>query len=113
MTQKPSATQSASGDALYDSIMARLEPDLTSENIDTLDEKYAGESETEYELRMERYEAAFEECDRILTMMDDGMVLAAREVQEQKHKKMLKKEAAEKAEDVSEAEAKLDSLDEE
>mgnify|MGYP001199310590 CR=1 FL=1 len=52
------------GQEVYDAIMGGIEPDLLSTNIDTLDEKYAGESEEEQAERMERYKKAFIEYQK-------------------------------------------------
>ncbi len=47
------------GQEVYDSIMREIEPDLTSDMVETLDAKYAGESEVDKNARMERYKKAF------------------------------------------------------
>lgn len=52
------------GQELFDSIMAHIEPDLTSENLKTLDQKYAGETEDETWTRKQRYELAFERYEQ-------------------------------------------------
>ena len=49
---------------VYDLIMADIEPDLLSYNIDLLDEYYAGENDEEHAERMARYEAAYAAFDR-------------------------------------------------
>lgn len=56
--------QLLSGDALYNTLMAKIEPDLTLDVIHTLDEKYANETDDERKKRAQRYEQAFEEYDR-------------------------------------------------
>jgi len=48
---------------LYDSIMREIEPDLLTTNLDTLDAKYAGESEAQKAERMQRYQAAYAKFD--------------------------------------------------
>lgn len=50
-----------SGKEVYDSIMQEIEPELTTENLDTLDEKYEGETKEESKARAERYKQAFVE----------------------------------------------------
>ena len=49
--------------ALYDTLMARIEPDLTMAAIATLDAKYANETPEKTAARMKRYEAAYEAFD--------------------------------------------------
>lgn len=51
------------GIAVYDSLMAAIEPDLLSTNIDTLNEKYKDESDEENKARCERYTHAFDAYD--------------------------------------------------
>ncbi len=47
--------------ALFDAVMAEVEPDLMRKNIDTLDVKYKDESEEAKNARAKRYEAAYQE----------------------------------------------------
>lgn len=50
---------------VYDTLMSSIEPDLLSTNIQTLDEKYKGESAEDRKARLERYVLAFmifDEC---------------------------------------------------
>lgn len=49
---------------LYDALMAKIEPELTSVVLPTLDEKYAGESEGQKAERAERYGRAFATFER-------------------------------------------------
>ena len=48
-----------SGQEVFDSIMRKIEPDLTSDAVTTLDAKYVSESEADKKARMERYKKAF------------------------------------------------------
>lgn len=69
--QSDDATPAFSAQWIYDTLMAEIEPDLTSENIVKLDEKYRDESEEDRKVRMERYTLAFEmfnECLQDLAM---------------------------------------------
>lgn len=45
-------------------LMAHIEPELTSEQSKTLAEKYKNESPEERALRKQRYDLAFERCQR-------------------------------------------------
>ena len=45
-------------------IMGKIEPELTTENLATLEEKYKGESKEDMKKRAERYKAAFLEYKR-------------------------------------------------
>ena len=53
-----------SGAELYNQIMSGIEMDLTTENMPTLDKKYAGESEEDQKVRMEKYSVAFAEYQK-------------------------------------------------
>ena len=69
--QSEDATPAYSAQWIYDTLMAEIEPDLTSENIVKLDEKYRDESEDDRKARMERYTLAFDtfnECLQDLAM---------------------------------------------
>ncbi|MBT4119813.1 MAG: hypothetical protein HOG89_03810 [Candidatus Peribacter sp.] len=60
----PIPPQLQGGAEVYNMIMGKIEPDLTSDMIDTLDEKYAGETEEEKVERMKKYAAAFIEYQK-------------------------------------------------
>lgn len=53
-----------SGEEVYNGIMGRIDPDLLTTVIPTLEEKYKGESEAERTDRLERYKKAYEEYDK-------------------------------------------------
>lgn len=63
-TGMPTPPQITGGKEVYDKIMKEIEPDLVSSVMDTLDEKYAGETEEEKAKRMQRYAAAFVEYEK-------------------------------------------------
>ena len=54
------------GDELYDLLMGKIEPDLTTKNLPGLKEKYKGESKADAASRSERYQKAFEEYEKHL-----------------------------------------------
>jgi protoporphyrinogen oxidase len=51
------------GNDIYNAIMAQIEPELLSENLASLEQKYTGESSEERAARMERYKYAFVQYD--------------------------------------------------
>ena len=65
MTDSQLTTTIPTAEDLHDAIMGAIEPDLLTSNIHTLDEKYAGESEEEKALRMERYKKAFTKYNEV------------------------------------------------
>jgi hypothetical protein len=62
-TDSPSLAPSMDGDALYDSIMSEIEPELVSANSERIAELTKDETEEERKVRAERYEKAFEVYD--------------------------------------------------
>lgn len=48
------------GRELYDIIMVEIEPELTTANLETLEDRYKGESSDEFAKRKERYALAME-----------------------------------------------------
>ena len=54
------------GDELYNLLMGGIEPDLTTDQLPLLDEKYAAETPEQAKIRAARYEKAFAEYDKQL-----------------------------------------------
>ncbi len=61
-----SALQIPSGDELYNTLMSKIDPDLTTDQLPLLDQKYAGETPEQAQVRAQRYEKAFAEYDKQL-----------------------------------------------
>jgi hypothetical protein len=59
MTTLPDPPVIPSGDEIYDSIMGKIEPELTTAELPKLAAKYKGESRAEADVRKNRYNAAF------------------------------------------------------
>lgn len=55
------------GDELYDMLMRSIEPDLTTDQIPLLDDKYKNETPEAAAVRAGRYQKAFAEYDRRLS----------------------------------------------
>jgi len=51
---------SLTGDEIYDRIMTGIEPELTTEQLPTLSEKYKDETDEQKQARADRYNAAFD-----------------------------------------------------
>ena len=51
------------GIEIYDMLMNKIEPELVSMELSSLDEKHEGETEGERKIRLERYRKAFEQYD--------------------------------------------------
>lgn len=54
------------GDELYNLLMSAIEPDLTTDQLPLLDEKYKSETPEQAKARADRYEKAFAEYDKQL-----------------------------------------------
>jgi len=112
MTQKQTLSQDEhSGLWFYDLVMADIEPDLCSSNIDRLEELYPEESKISEDARLERYENAFELFENLIKNMKDVRIEDAQEEKKKMQQKLQKQESSERSEDVSDAASKLDSFD--
>lgn len=60
-----------SGQEIYDTIMAGIDPELTTAGLETLDTKYATETEDEKAARAARYDIAFAEYDKQFQLYND------------------------------------------
>lgn len=60
----PEPPQLLDGDALYNSIMGQIEPELLSVNLEAIPTLCANETPEQRTARVTRYKAAFEEYDR-------------------------------------------------
>lgn len=107
-TQDDSQAQRDAGTWLYDFIMETIEPDLTSENVEILEEKYTYEEDFEREARLERYEKAFAEFDMNLQQINDQLALEAREEKKSIRKKVVEKEQSQREEEAEQAEHLFD-----
>lgn len=54
------------GDQLYNMLMSKIEPDLTTDQLPLLDKKYKNEMPDQAQIRAQRYEQAFAEYDKQL-----------------------------------------------
>lgn len=52
------------GDEIYDALMSKIDMELITVNIPTLDEKYKNESPADQVLRLKRYQTAYAEYDK-------------------------------------------------
>jgi hypothetical protein len=60
----PEPPRIPTGQELFDAIMGRIEPELTSTAAAQVAEKYKSETAEERKVRMQRYELAFERYDQ-------------------------------------------------
>jgi len=98
-----------SGRWLYDFLMEGIEPDLLLEEKE-LSARYADESPIDHDARMERYEKAFAEFDRVLGMVSAAMVREAQAEKSARRKKLSLREKAERTSESKSAEESLDSF---
>jgi hypothetical protein len=75
-TQDPQA-DARTALALYDTLMAEIEPELCSWELPALEERYAGETPEEHEDRMSRYELAYAVFDEAAKVLDDDVSFTA------------------------------------
>jgi hypothetical protein len=74
--KKLSQLRLLSGDALYNSLMENIEPELTLSHIHTLQEKYKDESVHDRTLRAERYKKAFKRYDEEYALHQQAWIAA-------------------------------------
>jgi hypothetical protein len=60
----PTPPKILSGQEVFDLLMQKIEPELTSEGKKHLSEKYKNETASEHAMRSARYQKAFQEYDR-------------------------------------------------
>lgn len=93
---------------LYDTIMGQIEPDLTTNHIPLLKEKYVRETDEEKVYRLQCYTKAFEIFDealeKTLQTIDDDMRLFKRLMREE----AMKEEASERQKAVEKSEKAID-----
>ena len=107
----PKSVQKASGKRgqwLYDFLMKGIEEDLVSENLSKLEVRHRGESSIDHAARMERYELAFQEFDRVIGLIADQLTSDAMNYRHDVRSRMEKAEKQEHAEDITKAEHLFD-----
>lgn len=62
-----------SGSQVYDALMYDIEPELLTDNLQHLDEKYADETAEGRAMRYKRYEKAFATYDAVFTKWIDDL----------------------------------------
>ena len=99
----------ASSVSLYDVIMCLIEPDLMSNAVGGLDEKYAGESPNDREDRLSSYDKAFVIFEKVLVDLEDMTVQDMKHVQQHIHADLERKEQSEQAGALSDIEGKMNT----
>lgn len=96
-------------DWLYDTLMSHIEPDLMTENLPTLEEKYKDETPEQHKARMASYDRAFELFDKAFGEIRQRVDKDVHEhhLQVQKHREQ--EEKKERQTDISSAEQQLNS----
>src|SRR3989344_2093093 len=108
MSQKTIPKDALRGQWLYDFLMKGIEPDLVTENLETIDAKYPHESAIDHDARMERYDRAFDEFDRVIDLIADQLVKEAVDQRHEVQSTLKEKEKTEREHDVTEAEHLFD-----
>ncbi len=62
-----------SGEDIFNELMSKIEPELTTAMMPTLDAKYAGETEEQHNARQERYQKALDEYETQLNAYLDDL----------------------------------------
>lgn len=91
----------------YNQLMAGIEPDLTIENISTLDQKYAGETAEEREARMGQYAAAFIILEDAMQQLTHEMQIDADVIKEEIKKEAMQNVRAQEAKEIDDIEGSI------
>jgi len=110
-TQTATAHPYLSPEWLYDTLMGQIDPDLTLENIKTLDEKYKGETPEEKEKRELRYVASFQAYDECLGELDWVLAEDAKVLKEEMSKYADELEESDRTSDEKRTNESIDSSD--
>ncbi len=97
-------TGQPSGEQIYDMLMAKIDPELLSASLPTLEEKYKNETPEQKKARGERYKLAFEQYDAAYQEYMRGIAQGVHSFQ---HSAMASVESDDKARE----QADLQSLD--
>lgn len=111
MTTNTNQTSEAlSPDWLYDSIMSKLAPELTTAEFDEkkIKEKMDNETPEEYRARIKSYDQVFADFENILDRVERSHVVRAKKKKEDVSKKMKVQEKSERADEVEQAENLLE-----
>jgi len=103
-------TTNTAGDALYDAVMAFIEPELTLNQIDGLEKKYAGESAADRTERLRCYDRAFDQCDAVIAKMHKDAVREGHAVRAMRSSKVRSQEDAGRADAAKTIENRFDSM---
>lgn len=97
----PDAVAIPTGDQLYNMLMSKIEPDLTTDQLPLLDEKYKNETPEQAQVRAQRYEKAFAEYDKQLAAYLAGLEAKVREYQTTARKSVEHEERAHEEEQLT------------
>jgi hypothetical protein len=98
------------GRQIYDEIMARIEPELMTDAIDGLKEKYKAETPEESGARSARYDAAFAEYDKQYAAYMLELHGAVRSLQRQVRAGVESDERAEESQELQNLESTISAL---
>src|SRR4051812_49121399 len=111
MTHKQQKVSALSPIQLYDIVMARIEPELTSEGMKTLDERAKNETKEQKITRLERYQKAFDTFDAVIADVSKMALDDAIAQRQETHAKVQKQEQKEHADDLRHVEELLNPSD--
>lgn len=104
------STTMPSGEEIYDSIMAEIEPELTTPQLPLLKEKYKDETAEQAKARAERYQKAFKLYDSIYQNFVIEVDTKAREYRRSALQSAEREESAKEAASLSGLEAAFSTL---
>ena len=105
------AASTLSAEQVYDVIMGQIEPDLVSDAIASLDEKYKDELPDDRQARMERYSLAFMVLDECMKDMSLDFEMDANDIIGGMQEIVFSDAQEEDAETIDEIEKSLENTD--
>ena len=97
---------------IYNVIMEQIEPDLLSDRIPTLPEKYKNESVQEKKTRMHAYAQAFKIFEEVFKEMTDGVYAEIEQLKKEAQQHRATEEQSEKRQQLLSIEEHFDSSSE-
>ena len=98
------------GNELYNQLMSKIEPDLMTDQLPLLDEKYKGETPEAAKIRSDRYEKAFAEYDKQLASYLGALGGKVREYQTTARKSVEHEERVKEEQQLTGIEQQMDAM---
>lgn len=110
MSPKQTPNTQSAGEELFNSVISEINPALLTTSSVNIDEKKQGETEQEYEIRIEGYQNDFNEGARRLDLLEQGKAIHARMDKEENRTSLHKQEEQERKGEIDQVEQEFNSF---